>query len=191
MIHKKYEKGFTLIEILISLGLASMISAMLSAIFISLNLSYTKQNSAINAQQELRAALNIMVTDIRMTGLDPKNTAQAGIEELYDTKIRFTSDRNLNGQIDTSDFEIMTYDYRQSSKKIMQYLYEGTTKKNSQTFLENVSSFCVKAYYAEGSESINLDDIKLVSISIAVDMPSAKGAFVKRSLNTMIKLRNL
>ncbi len=187
----KLEKGFTLIEVLVALSLVSIISILIYEIFISLNFSYTKQTALLTARQEIRAALDVMSQNIRMTGFDPKKTAGAGFEEISEGKIRFTSDRNMNGHIDPSDFEIITYYFNASTKKIMRYLYEGTAAKNSQTLIENIIDFSVKGYDSKGTETANIDEIKTVSISITAGVPAGKKEFVETGMKTVIRARNL
>lgn len=70
MIAKKRgkEQGVTLIELLIVLVIAAVLVAGIYSLFITQHRSYAVQDQVAGAQQDARAALNIMARDIRMAG---------------------------------------------------------------------------------------------------------------------------
>ena len=98
--------GFTLVEILVGLGLASVLMAAIVALFATLSRSYTTQNVAAEVQQVVRAGIDEMVMNIRMAGVNPLNIADVGVKDDYSsTQIRFTSDINASGVIGDADDE--------------------------------------------------------------------------------------
>ena len=115
--------GFTLIELLVTLAMASIILAAIGSVYMGLTRSYTTQNVAADVQQTLRAGIDFVVEDIMMAGLDPLETADAEFEAASSVSMRFTSDRNMNGTIDDSDFERITYLYEPANSRLRQCLY--------------------------------------------------------------------
>ncbi|MCW8800164.1 MAG: prepilin-type N-terminal cleavage/methylation domain-containing protein, partial [Desulfobacter sp.] len=68
-------KGFTLIELLITVAISSIVLLMVTQVFMSTNKMNTIQENVASVQQDIRAAMDIMSTDIMMAGLDPSGSA--------------------------------------------------------------------------------------------------------------------
>lgn len=64
----KKEKGLTLIELLIALVISGLLIAGLYRTFINQQKTYTIQEQVVDMQQNVRAAINRMMTEIRMAG---------------------------------------------------------------------------------------------------------------------------
>lgn len=64
----KKNKGITLIELLIALVISSLLVAGLYRTFIAQQKTYTVQEQVVDMQQNMRAAINRMMTEIRMAG---------------------------------------------------------------------------------------------------------------------------
>ena len=64
----KKEKGLTLIELLIALVISTLLIAGLYRTFINQQKTYTVQEQVVDMQQNVRAAINRMMTEIRMAG---------------------------------------------------------------------------------------------------------------------------
>lgn len=71
-------KGFTLVELMITLVVATVIIMAIYASYIIQQKSYYAQSDIIDMQQNIRAALEVMVRDIRMAGYDPTESGKAG-----------------------------------------------------------------------------------------------------------------
>ena len=87
------KNGFTLIELMVAMAMASIV-------MIAIASTYTVQVRAKNAHEILtdmnqtaRAALEVMTHEIRMAGLDPLDTAGAGIIVADAGVLRFSIDR--------------------------------------------------------------------------------------------------
>ncbi|WP_028581422.1 prepilin-type N-terminal cleavage/methylation domain-containing protein [Desulfogranum japonicum] len=89
--------GFTLVELMITMVIASLISAALYSAYISQQRSQTAQDQIVEMQQHLRGGVNFMVRELRMAGCDPQLTADAGIVAATSTTVTFTLDVNDNG----------------------------------------------------------------------------------------------
>lgn len=67
-ISKKTSKGVTLIELMIALVMSSILIAALYRVFIGQQKTYVVQEQVIDMQQNVRVALNRMISEIRMAG---------------------------------------------------------------------------------------------------------------------------
>ncbi len=111
-------EGFTLVDILVGLGLASVVMVIVVGIFTTMGRSFTTQNVAADVQQVTRAGIEVMIQEIRMAGLDPSGNAHAGIVNDFNkdsgfhqahngnigptdaTHLAFTVDADMDGRID-------------------------------------------------------------------------------------------
>lgn len=95
--------GFTLIEVLVSLAIASMVIAALGTLFARSGRVYTTQNATAALQQEVRAALDIITTEARMaaynpTKAKPKISERIAIRSATATRFHFSTDLDENGK---------------------------------------------------------------------------------------------
>lgn len=84
--------GFTLVELLVGIALASMLMAVVGLAYTTQSKSYNSLQDAASLQQEMRSALELMAKEIRMAGYDPTRRAHAGITAATMTNFRFTQD---------------------------------------------------------------------------------------------------
>ncbi|QTA82658.1 Type IV Pilus-assembly protein W domain-containing protein [Desulfonema limicola] len=101
-IYKNTDHGFTLIEIMIALVISSFIIAAIYITFSSQNKSQINQQEMTDVQQNIRAAMYVMASEIRLAGYDIslERGAGTGIVEAGPGFIRFTMDINEDGNID-------------------------------------------------------------------------------------------
>jgi type IV pilus assembly protein PilW len=185
-------KGFTLIELMVTLAVASIVMAAIYGVYATLTRSYTTENVAADVQQAARAAIDFMAEDIVMAGLDPQGAASA-IVSAAAADIRFTADRNMNGTIDNSDFEDINYFI--SGTRLIQRLYGDNT--TDQTVADNVTNLTFQYLDADDNDlgdpvpAANLTDIRTVIISMTVEEPAGRGGPVERTYTTRVRCRNL
>lgn len=86
------QKGITLIELMVAMAIAGIVAAAMFAFQQSQTRSYVTQDALVDMQQNARAAMHFMTSELRMAGLDPRGTAGAGIEEASVNMIRFSMD---------------------------------------------------------------------------------------------------
>lgn len=159
--------------------------------FEQLNRSYTKENVKAGIQQGARIAVDFMVQDIRMAGLDPLGTANAGISDtiapaLPTTNwIEFTADANFDGEIkDTDDFERIRY--RLDGKKLLQKNHLG-----EEVMLDNVTNLTFTYLNSEDDPTTDINEIRSVTVSLTVEKPAGRAGMISRTYTTKVRCRNL
>lgn len=76
-------RGLTLIELLIALVVSSILIAAIYKTFISQQHSYTVQEQVVDMQQNVRAAINKMVREIRMAGFGRQDSVFWGADGMH------------------------------------------------------------------------------------------------------------
>lgn len=94
--------GFTIIELLISMAVASILLTGVYKVYESQLRSQISQDTSLELQQGLRGALSIMEGEIRSAGADPSGKAGTGILVATAGEFRFTRDIT-GGEDDAKD----------------------------------------------------------------------------------------
>jgi prepilin-type N-terminal cleavage/methylation domain-containing protein len=209
-------RGFTLAELLIALGIISIVLTAVYGVSSAAKRSTTRNEVAAEVMQNLRTSFDFLEQDIRMAGLDRYSLADAGIVRTStpiampsSTHLYFTADRNMNDTIDTyddtdgiaeadGDLDRITYYYDAANKRLRQCLSADLTDASCETVAENVENFQF-IYLDPNNAQIPFpidNDVKLSNIrSVRVEMTIRRlaGGFgsVSRTLTKQIICRNL
>jgi prepilin-type N-terminal cleavage/methylation domain-containing protein len=212
-------RGFTLVEVLVALGLAGVVLAILVGFFSNVTRTSTVQNAVAAAQQTARIGLDFIVQEIRMAGLDPLKTAGAGIENISAAgdRLRFTIDRchlpiggsancttpNPDGDVEDIT-ERVTFEYVPAARVINRILYEGTGSQFSEALIEEVipnppdaANNPVPLFtFLDGNGTRVTDnnlraDIRTVIVTLTVREPAGAQGMVARTYSSRVRLRNL
>lgn len=97
----KSAKGFTLVELMVTLAISGIIIAAIYSVYVSQQRVYLAQEQVAEMQQNIRAALDIMTREVKMAGYDPTGNAGAGITTVSAGQFGFALDSNGDG--DTAD----------------------------------------------------------------------------------------
>ncbi|MGA1843831.1 MAG: PilW family protein [bacterium] len=131
--------GFTLVELLLALFISAVMAAAIFNFFIAQNKSYSVQDQVAEMQQNMRAAINLMVKEIRMAGYDPTGEAGAGIVAAESRSITFTLD--LDGDKGLTDYnEYITYGLYTPADRIQKLGRKATQNENFAPVAEHVES---------------------------------------------------
>jgi prepilin-type N-terminal cleavage/methylation domain-containing protein len=107
---RKGNRGFTLIELLVAMALGLLVLGAVISVFVSQNRTNAAQQEVAYAQQNVRAAMDLMARDIRGAGYNPTNAGSFdGVLAAGATYIRIQSD--FNRDADTNDPEAGDPDY--------------------------------------------------------------------------------
>ena len=219
--HVRLSHGFTLVELLIALGLSATVFGIMVAFLVNTSRSSTAQNAAACAQQSARAGIDYIAYELRMAGLDPLKTAGAGIEEISaaGNKLRFSSDRcNLpiggpdscttpvpDGDVNDIS-ERVTYVYDAAHHVLRRCLYEtaatfGTEKSDGtcQPLLERVvpnpGAVALFTFLDNADLAITADSnrglIRTVIFTLTVEEPAGQKKKITRTYSSRIRLRNI
>jgi prepilin-type N-terminal cleavage/methylation domain-containing protein len=94
-------RGFTLIELLVAMGLGLVVLGAVLKVFVSQNRTNAAQQEVAYAQQNVRAAMDLMAREIRSAGYDPEDNGFEGIKTATSNSIRILS--NLSGDDEAGD----------------------------------------------------------------------------------------
>ena len=186
----KKKKGFTAVELLISLAIMSIALSSIYGLYMSHVRIYTTEG----------AGMDMMVRDIRMAGLDPVGVGTFGIVEASAQTIRFTADRDMDGDLDDPD---SSGGFLESNLEQIAFAYDGNellemilyksddTIETRDTLLENVHNLNFTYLDAADGVTTDLDEIRTVVIEMTVRKPAGRGDPVSRTLTKRIRCRNL
>lgn len=213
-------KGFTLVDILVGLAMASVLMVAMVSLFTTLGRSYTTQNVAADVQQLTRAGMELMIQEIRMAGFDPGGAAAAAIVSNFDNtagfhidhdgkvaptdadNIAFTLDQDMDGRIDHcttgGTAECPAADDNIENELIAYRInnrtlekYRGGSAVWEDLSEDNVSDLSFTYYDDTGAVTTAAEDIRTVEISMTVQLPAGRGGTVSRTYSTRVRCRNI
>lgn len=167
----RQEKGFTLIEVLIAVVIAGLVMSAIYTTYLHQHQSYLLQQEIAIIQQNLRAAMHLMGTEMKMAGYDPTREAGAGIVSVTTDPmaIRFTADLNRDGDTLDADEDI-TYSL---------YTSDGVQKLGrrnpdvDQAVAEHIDA--LDFVFLDADNVLTTDTALMRSVQIAVVARSARG----------------
>jgi len=160
------QKGFTLVEILVAMVISGFVMTAIYATYQSQQRSYILQDEIAKMQQNLRAAMFMMTSELRMAGFDPSGMANAGIVSGPATPgiINLSIDVDGNGVIATTGGgENITYNL---------YTAAGIQKlgrrnpTNNQPVAENIDYLAFRYLDANNLVTATLANIRSVEITM-------------------------
>lgn len=97
------QSGFTLAELMIAMVISGILLAGMVMAFIGQSRSYNAQQEITVLQEDIRASLSMMTSEIRMAGYDPTTVADAKILLANATEFQFSQDITDNAGTGSSD----------------------------------------------------------------------------------------
>lgn len=197
--------GFTLIELLVASTMGLVVLAAVLQTFVSQNRTNAAQQEVACAQQNVRAAMYLMVREIRNAGYDPENNGFDVIKTATSNSIRVLS--NISGDDEAGDPDDANEDVTYTIDNTDHQLERKGTR-----MIENVvpNSLQFTYYKADGSSFVpadqnDRDDIRMVAIQFHVHTenedrncaggydlyPSNAGTCRVRTLATRVRVRNM
>lgn len=183
-------RGFTMIELMVALAIGLVVFAATSTLFVVSLRTFRSQAVTIGVQQDARAALEIMSREIRMAGFNPCRHSGAGIVTAESGRIGFTLDRNMNGHVDSTDEEYVSYALDPKKRTIYRILYKDDKRATKQPLVEGASDLAFTYLNAQGDPASAPDDIKSIGIAVTCAQRDTGGRTVSRSFSTTVALRN-
>lgn len=99
-------RGFTFIEVMITLAISAGVFAAVVSFFISQQRHYNIRMQVATMQENTRTGLDFMVRELNMTGYDPTETAGAGIVVANANTLQVTMDLDGNGSTADADEDV-------------------------------------------------------------------------------------
>ena len=190
---ENHAQGFTIIELLLAVAIAGIVLASFYSIYMSQQSSYLRQEEIAAMNQNIRSALFYMGKEIRMAGLDPTGTADAGIVENLPNRIRFTED--IEGQTENDPPDGIIGD---SNEDISYFLDDADGDEDTdlvrdagfgrRLIAENISSLLFDYLDGDGNTTASLPAIRFVEVTLKA--MTANGSS-DRTITSRILCRNL
>lgn len=177
--------GFSLIELLLVMGVISLLLGALFSWFDSMSRFYKNENTKAGVQSSTRFGMETLIQDVQLAGLNPFGVPGAGIVVATATAIQIASDLNFDG--DFSDpFENTTYALAGSR-------LEQTNHLGTETLVDHVTDLRFTYFDRDGSsipEPVNIPDIRSVGISLTQTRGSGREPEIARTYRTRVRCRN-
>ena len=94
---KNFSKGFTLLELMVAMAVTSILLAGIYTTYMMQLKSQVTQQQIVEMQQNLRSAMYMMGSDIRMAGYNRPGLTVAGVTQAIGNSFAFTMDLNEDG----------------------------------------------------------------------------------------------
>lgn len=186
--------GFTLVELLITMVVSGVIMTGVYSAYVAQQRTATAQDQVTEMQQNIRAAMTILSSDLRMAGYDPTKDADAGFAETgasfsngaatpvstsvesSATQIAFTADLDEDGAIDEKAEDI-NGDGNNDMSEMEQIAYRlnGTNLERYstttgffewKTIAENIEAIEFNYLDEDGNVTADFDEVVAVDVSI-------------------------
>jgi prepilin-type N-terminal cleavage/methylation domain-containing protein len=189
----KTNRGFTLIELLVAMALGLVVLGAILTVFVSQNQTNAAQQEIAYAQQNVRAAMDLMVREIRNAGYDPLGNGFEVIPLATAVSIQIRSDIDVQDGTPDDANEDVTYGVNASDQ----------LERNGTRIVDFVDNLEFGYVLKDGTmldppgaplTATQRDDIRAVIIRLAVrtenPAPDTR-EFRVRSMETGVRIRNL
>lgn len=155
--------GFTLVELLVSMGIGMVILAAVTTTFMSQTRIYNAQEQINEMQQNARGALDIIAREVKMAGYKPNGGAFNGVT-YSTTQLMVQADLDSDGAISPSSTanEQITYAYDSGNQRITRAVGTG----GAQVLAAHITEFEFSYLNGAGNPTTVSADIRQVGISI-------------------------
>ena len=148
--------GFTLLELLVAIALSVIIMAAIYSTYYSQQKSFLVQEQLAAMEQNLRAAMFYMETDMRMAGCDPTRKGGIGVTTANATSLSFTEDSDGDGNPTTVTYALNDNDGDGDDDLV----------RNSDLIAENIEA--LDFVYLDGASPPNvLNDLATHNVPLA------------------------
>ncbi|MBU0484839.1 MAG: prepilin-type N-terminal cleavage/methylation domain-containing protein [Proteobacteria bacterium] len=193
---KKYnlpQQGFTLVELMIAVAIASIVMAVVAITFTSQEKSYSAQDQIVEMQQNLRAGMDLMTREIRMASytpvLDNVNDLSGGLQANFAVNsLTFINEIDTAGTLQTVQY--LMFDYYNNDDPALLDLCRQVDGGTSFPIVENVEAIEFRYLYFDPNQTFNgqpsdipiettdQEKVELVQISMLVRAERQEPGFV-------------
>lgn len=155
------ESGFTLVEVLVAMGIFAVLSTAIVSSLTSTTQSFANRRVESETQQDRRTVAQVLTRSLREAGFDPHGTANAGIERALPNRITFSRDLNLNGVLDPGEQE--TYVFDAANGTLTRRV--GNTTAGPGSVIASSLSDVTFTYWDRNDDDLGVPDIDPISLS--------------------------
>jgi type IV pilus assembly protein PilW len=137
------QSAFTLVELLMVLALAGIVTAVFYSVLPALHRVSMTQDEVGQMQQQLRAAMNVMTKEIRMAGYDPKGVCEHAISTADAHRISFSLDSLRDGDCTNSPGDNISYFLARCDSACLsdcRMCLKRSTTSSTQNIAENIEA---------------------------------------------------
>ncbi len=157
--HKRRDRGFTLIELLVVLSIQGILLAAVVTSFTGQITAYDLQEQLNGMQQTARAAMTLVIREVRTAGYDPARSGSAGLS--YDpVRLSIAADHNGDGDVSDAN-ERVVYFHDPGRLRLRR-----DTGGGGQPVAEDVQDFTVEYLDAAGNATTVAAGIRRVRITV-------------------------
>ena len=170
----RWDKGFTLIELLVAMAIAGVVMAGIYSAYSSQQRSYIVQEQVAGMQQCLRAAMDLIEREIRMTGYDPYRNSGAGIIVAGVNNISFTFvadddlyDNDGDGDTDESgELKTIRYSLYDSGSDGDNDLGRKVGAGTNKPVAENIDALDFVYLREDGTPTADVSEMRSIQITV-------------------------
>lgn len=187
---KNDARGFSLVELMVTIMVSGILLVAVYNTFIHQRKALSVQEQVTEMNQNVRAAMDLIIKEVKMSGYDPNSTGFPGI--IYDpNQLRIQSDLNEDGDPNDKNENII-YSFDKANLQI-----DRDTGGGRQPFAENIQSFDFYYYDTNNNLVTKTEDIRKIKILITgrtakpdPDYPKNNG-YRLYTLSSSVSPRNL
>jgi len=171
----KNRRGFSLIELMIAMGIGMAVLAGVTTTFISQSKFYNAQEQVNEMEQSARGALDVITRELKMAGYKPNGSLLSGLSangtNLDNSQLIIEADLDSNGSINvlTNPSERIIYTYDSSNKQIKRKAGAGT----AYVMADNITAFNFTYLNANGATASSASEIRQIKVDITAKTAKA------------------
>ncbi|MBI4641555.1 MAG: hypothetical protein HY731_12725 [Candidatus Tectomicrobia bacterium] len=193
----KNEKGYSLLEALVTLVFSGFFMVAVSNFLVSQSKFWISQNLITQTQQTLRTAMKILTADIQEIGL---NTLGTSVVSADLASFAFKSDRNGDGIAETITYSLDTTTIGnpkliRDSQTTTTVNKKPTTTTKTQTVAEHITLLGFRYFDSQGGElgdslaTTDLAKVKLVKVQLGSRLTLPTGTQKEFTLESSSRIR--
>jgi type IV pilus assembly protein PilW len=170
----RWNKGFTLTEILVAMAIVGVVMAGIYSAYSSQQRSYIVQEQVAGMQQSLRAAMDLMERELRTVGFDPYGNSGVGILTAGVDNITFSFvadddlyDNDGDGDTDESgELKAIRYSLYDSGGDGDTDLGRKVGSGNNKPVAENIDTLNFIYLREDGTQTTDVSEIRSIQITM-------------------------